>query len=111
MKVRGADAGRRVVNGHVAEIPPSTIRQGPVMGPILGSGGLAIMIPPSGLAVLLGVIAELSIGRILIAINLPGIIIDVAPAFKASRCPGPKSCTPGRRTSSLSVSSSSWSSA
>ena len=47
------------------------------LGPILGSGGLAIMIPPSGLAVLLGVVAELSIGRILIAIILPGIIMAV----------------------------------
>ncbi|MBN07129.1 MAG: C4-dicarboxylate ABC transporter permease [Rhodospirillaceae bacterium] len=47
------------------------------LGPILGSGGLAIMIPPSGLAVLLGVVAELSIGQILVAIILPGIIMAV----------------------------------
>ena len=33
------------------------------LGPILGSSGLAIMIPPSSLAVVLGVIAEISIGR------------------------------------------------
>ena len=73
------------------------------LGPILGSGGLAIMIPPSGLAVLLGVIAELSIGQILIAIILPGIIMailyalyivgrctfdaDVAPSFKVEPFP------------------------
>ena len=73
------------------------------LGPILGSGGLAIMIPPSGLAVLLGVIAELSIGQILIAIILPGIIMailyalyivgrctfdaDVAPSFKVEPIP------------------------
>ena len=73
------------------------------LGPILGSGGLAIMIPPSGLAVLLGVVAELSIGKILIAIILPGIIMavlyalyiigrcvidpDVAPAFEVERIP------------------------
>lgn len=73
------------------------------LGPILGSGGLAIMIPPSGLAVLLGVIAELSIGQILIAIILPGIIMailyaiyiigrctldpDVAPAFAVEPVP------------------------
>ena len=71
------------------------------LGPILGSGGLAIMIPPSGLAVLLGVIAELSIGQILIAIILPGILMaalyalyiigrcaldpDVAPAFDVEK--------------------------
>jgi len=73
------------------------------LGPILGSGGLAIMIPPSGLAVLLGVIAELSIGKILIAIILPGMIMavlyalyivgrcmidaDVAPSFKVEPIP------------------------
>ena len=73
------------------------------LGPILGSGGLAIMLPPSGLAVLLGVIAELSIGQILIAIILPGSIMailyalyivgrctfdaDVAPSFKVEPIP------------------------
>jgi tripartite ATP-independent transporter DctM subunit len=51
------------------------------LGPILGSGGLAIMVPPSGLAVLLGVIAELSIGKILIAIVLPGMLMALLYAF------------------------------
>jgi len=45
------------------------------LGPILGSSGLAIMIPPSSLAVVLGVIAELSIGRILIGIIVPGLLM------------------------------------
>ena len=45
------------------------------LGPILGSGGLAIMIPPSGLAILLAAIGELSIGRILIAIIVPGLLM------------------------------------
>jgi tripartite ATP-independent transporter DctM subunit len=45
------------------------------LGPILGSGGLAIMIPPSGLAVLLGAIAEISVGKILIAIIVPGLLM------------------------------------
>lgn len=57
------------------------------LGPILGSGGLAIMIPPSGLAVLLGVIAEISIGKILIAIILPGIIMAVLyTVYIVGRC-------------------------
>lgn len=57
------------------------------LGPILGSGGLAIMIPPSGLAVLLGVVAELSIGSILIAIILPGILMAVLYAiYIIGRC-------------------------
>jgi tripartite ATP-independent transporter DctM subunit len=45
------------------------------LGPIMGSGGLAIMIPPSSLAVLLGAIGELSIGKILVAIIVPGILM------------------------------------
>ena len=45
------------------------------LGPILGSGGLAMMIPPSALAVLCGAIAEISIGKILIAIIIPGLLL------------------------------------
>lgn len=45
------------------------------LGPILGSGGLAIMIPPSSLAVLVGAIGEISVGRILIAIIIPGLLM------------------------------------
>jgi tripartite ATP-independent transporter DctM subunit len=45
------------------------------LGPILGSGGLALMIPPSALAVLLGAIGEISIGKILIAIIIPGLLM------------------------------------
>jgi len=45
------------------------------MGPILGVGGLAILIPPSGLAVLLGSLAKIDIGRLLIAGVLPGLVL------------------------------------
>ena len=45
------------------------------IGPILGTGGLAMLIPPSALAVLLGTIAEIDIGRLLIAGILPGLIL------------------------------------
>ena len=47
------------------------------LGPILGSGGLAIMIPPSGLAILCGAIGEISVGKILIAIIIPGVLMAV----------------------------------
>ena len=47
------------------------------IGPLLGSGGLAIMIPPSGLGVILAVLAEVSVGKLLIAIILPGILMAV----------------------------------
>ena len=57
------------------------------LGPILGSGGLAIMIPPSGLAVLLGAIGEISVGRILIAIIIPGLLMAVLYAtYIVMRC-------------------------
>jgi tripartite ATP-independent transporter DctM subunit len=57
------------------------------LGPILGSGGLALMIPPSGLAVLLGALAEISIGKILIAIIIPGILLSVLyTAYIIIRC-------------------------
>ena len=45
------------------------------IGPVLGSGGLAIMIPPSGMSILIGVLGEVSIGRILMAIILPGLLM------------------------------------
>jgi len=57
------------------------------LGPILGSGGLAIMIPPSSLAVLLGALGEISIGRILMAIILPGLLMAVLyAAYIVVRC-------------------------
>lgn len=45
------------------------------LGPILGSGGLAMMIPPSSLAVFIGAVAIISIGKILIAIIIPGLLM------------------------------------
>ena len=45
------------------------------MGPILGTGGLAMIIPPSSLGVLLASIAQVDVGRLLIAGLLPGILL------------------------------------
>lgn len=45
------------------------------MGPILGSGGLALLIPPSTLAVLLGSIAQINIGALLLAGLVPGLVL------------------------------------
>lgn len=50
------------------------------LGPIMGSGGLAMLIPPSALAVLCGAIGEVSISRILIAIILPGLLVAIIMA-------------------------------
>ena len=51
------------------------------IGPVMGSGGLAILIPPSALAVLLGSLAEINVGALLIAGVLPGLVLA---AFYAS---------------------------
>ncbi|MEC8289420.1 MAG: TRAP transporter large permease subunit, partial [Pseudomonadota bacterium] len=45
------------------------------MGPILGTGGLAMIIPPSALGVLLAAIAEIDVGRLLVAGFLPGFVL------------------------------------
>jgi tripartite ATP-independent transporter DctM subunit len=57
------------------------------LGPILGSGGLAIMIPPSALGVLLAALGRFSVGRFLIAIIIPGLIMAVLyAAYVIGRC-------------------------
>jgi tripartite ATP-independent transporter DctM subunit len=45
------------------------------IGPILGTGGLAIIIPPSALAVLLATLAQIDVGALLIAGVVPGLIL------------------------------------
>ena len=73
------------------------------IGPILGTGGIAMLIPPSALAVLLGTLAELDIGALLIAGVVPGLILafmyvvliyvrakidpDAAPAYDVAHVP------------------------
>ncbi len=47
------------------------------IGPIIGTGGLAMLIPPSALGVLLGSLARIDIGALLIAGLLPGIVLAV----------------------------------
>lgn len=51
------------------------------IGPILGTGGIAMLIPPSALAVLLGTLAELDIGALLIAGVVPGLMLAVMYAI------------------------------
>src|SRR4029453_17425831 len=45
------------------------------VGPLLGSGGLAVMMPHSALGVILAVIASVSVGKLLIAIIIPGFLL------------------------------------
>jgi len=71
------------------------------LGPIMGSGVLAIIIPPSGMAVVLASLAAISVGGLLIAGVIPGLIMavfftiyiigrcilqpDIAPAYAVAR--------------------------
>lgn len=50
------------------------------LGPILGSGCLAMIIPPSVLAVLLGSLAQIPVGDLLIAGIIPGILLALCYA-------------------------------
>ncbi|MCY7308527.1 MAG: TRAP transporter large permease subunit [Rhodoferax sp.] len=60
---------------------PEMLRRGykPHMafGPVLGAGGLAVIIPPSALAVLLGSLAQIDVGALLIAGAIPGLLLTV----------------------------------
>jgi len=47
------------------------------LGPIMGGGALAIIIPPSGMAVVLATLAGISVGGLLIAGLLPGLVMAV----------------------------------
>jgi tripartite ATP-independent transporter DctM subunit len=47
------------------------------IGPIIGSGGLALLIPPSTLAVLLGSIAQINIAHLLLAGLIPGLVLAI----------------------------------
>jgi tripartite ATP-independent transporter DctM subunit len=73
------------------------------MGPIMAVGGIAMLIPPSALAVLLGSLAGISISRLLIAGIVPGLLMsllflawvigraalrpDLAPPYEIERLP------------------------
>ena len=59
----GAEMVRRGYKPHMA------------MGPIMGTGSLAMIIPPSGLAVLLGSLANIDIGGLLIGGFGPGLLL------------------------------------
>jgi tripartite ATP-independent transporter DctM subunit len=57
------------------------------LGPILGTGGIAMIIPPSALAIILGTLARISIGSLLIAGIIPGVIMALTySAYILLRC-------------------------
>ena len=57
------------------------------LGPILASGSLAILIPPSALAVILASLGKISVGKLLIGIIVPGFLLaSVYIAYIIIRC-------------------------
>ena len=57
------------------------------LGPILASGSLAIMIPPSALAVILASLGQFSVGKLLVGIVIPGLLLaSVYTLYIIVRC-------------------------
>lgn len=72
-------------------------------GPILAAGGMAMVLPPSAVAIIVGTIGDISIGRLLIGGIVPGVVLaignlgyilircafkpDEAPRYKAAYTP------------------------
>ena len=75
------------------------------LGPVMGAGGLAMIIPPSGMAVLIGALAEVSIAQILIAGVLPGVFLACLYAgYIIGRCALQPSIAPGYVPAKTSLS-------
>lgn len=73
----GSSMGSTALLGSlmVPEMTQRGYRKYMSVGPILGTGGLAIIIPPSALAVLLATLAQIDVSALLIAGILPGLIL------------------------------------
>src|SRR6516225_5416156 len=62
-------------------------KQPMTLGPVMGSGGLAVMMPPSALGVILASTADISVGALLMAIIVPGLMMAVSiAAYIIVRC-------------------------
>ena len=59
----------------VPEMEKRGYKKAMTIGPVIGSGGLAMLIPPSALGVLLAALAQVSVGKLLIAGIMPGLLI------------------------------------
>ncbi|NMG71179.1 TRAP transporter large permease [Parazoarcus communis] len=65
------------------------------MGPIMAVGGIAMLIPPSALAVMLGSLAGISIAQLLIGGILPGLVMSIGfLGYVVLRCRADPSLAP-----------------
>jgi tripartite ATP-independent transporter DctM subunit len=86
-------SGSTIANTAVlgSALLPDMLRRGYqpsiAMGPIMATGSIAMLIPPSALAVLLGSLAGISIAKLLIAGIVPGIMMSIVfLAYIIGRC-------------------------
>jgi tripartite ATP-independent transporter DctM subunit len=71
----------------VPEMARRGYKQPMTLGPVMGSGGLAVMLPPSALGVILAATADISVGALLMAIIIPGLMMAVSiAAYIIIRC-------------------------
>ncbi len=73
----GSSLGSTALLGSlmVPEMEAKGYKKHMAIGPILGTGGLAMLIPPSALAVLLATLATLDVGDLLLAGVVPGLML------------------------------------
>jgi tripartite ATP-independent transporter DctM subunit len=73
----GSGAATTALLGRI--LVPDMIRRGykqpMTLGPVMGAGGLAVMIPPSALGVILASTADISVGDFLLSIIVPGLMM------------------------------------
>jgi len=103
----GASMASTAILGSVLvpEMEKRGYRKPMSLGPVLGSGGLAVLIPPSGFAVILGAIGEISIGKILVAIVVPGLLLACSyGAYITITCSLRPSLAPPYEVTSASLS-------
>jgi len=85
----GSGAATTALLGRIL-IPDMTKRgykQPMTLGPVMGSGGLAVMIPPSALGVILAATADISVGEFLLSIIVPGLLMALSYAiYVVLRC-------------------------
>ncbi len=75
-----------------------------ILGPILGTGGIAMIIPPSALAIVLGTLAHLSIGELLLAGIIPGLLMAVLYfSYIIGRCKLDPSLAPAYEVAKVSL--------
>src|SRR5205814_10111864 len=85
----GSGAATTALLGRI--LVPDMVKRGykqpMTLGPVMGSGGLAVMLPPSALGVILAATANLSVGEFLLAIIVPGLMMAASYAiYVVVRC-------------------------